>query len=74
MSHLALKTFTNEALFEEVAHRLRRLAVEKTGKDIQFGEVAFVFHNGKFQMVEERSKNRIFRSDDVERRPHRRPV
>lgn len=74
MSYLALKTFTNEDLFEEVAHRIRRMTIEKTGKDIQFGEVVFVFHNGRFQMVEERSKNRIFKSETPESSPHRRSV
>ena len=61
MSIIALKTFTNDDLFEEVAHRLKRLHLEKSGKEFLFGEIAFVFHDGKFQVVEERSKLRIFR-------------
>lgn len=61
MSIIALKTFTNDDLFEEVVHRLKRLHLEKSGKELLFGEIAFVFHEGKFQGVEERSKLKIFR-------------
>lgn len=61
MSIIALKTFNNDDLFEEVAHRLKRLHLEKSGKEFLFGEIVFVFHDGKFQGVEERSKLRIFR-------------
>ena len=70
MSILALKTFNNNDLFEEVAHRLKRLHLEKSGKEFLFGEIAFVFHDGKFQGVEERSKLRIFRTQqqDTDRR------
>lgn len=61
MSYLALKTFTNDDLFEEVAHRLKRLYVDKAGREFLFGEIAFVFHDGRFLGVEEHSKLRIFR-------------
>jgi len=61
MSILALKTFTNADLFEEVAHRLKRLYLEKSGKEFLFGDISFIFHDGRFQGVEERSKLRIFR-------------
>ena len=61
MSILALKTFTNDDLFEEVAHRLRRMHLDKSGKEFLFGEIAFVFHDGKFLGIEEHSKLRIFR-------------
>ena len=63
-SYIALKTFTNEDIFEEVAHRLKRMHLEKTGREFLFGEVAFVFHDGRFQGVEERSKLRIFRKQN----------
>ena len=61
-SYIALKTFTNDAIFEEVVHRLKRLYIEKSGKEFLFGEIAFVFHDGRFQGIEERSKLRIFRN------------
>lgn len=61
-NNLAIKFFTDDVLFEEIAHRLRRRSVDLTGRDIRYGEVVFIFHDGKFQMVEERSKNRIFKS------------
>jgi hypothetical protein len=60
MSYLALKTFTNEALFEEVTHRLKRLHRDMTGREFQFGEIALIFRDGKLQGIEERSKNRLF--------------
>lgn len=61
MSYLALKTFTNEALFEEVAERLKRLHLQSSGKEFLYGEISFVFHDGRFQGVEERSKLRLYR-------------
>lgn len=60
MSALALKTFNNDDLFEEVAHRLKRLYLEKAGKEFLFGEISFVFRDGTLQSVEERSNLRIF--------------
>lgn len=61
-SYLALKTFTNDAIFEEVVHRIKRLHIERFGKELSFGEVAFVFHDGKFKAIEDRSKLYLFRS------------
>ncbi len=61
MTSVALKTFSNEMIFEETAHRLKRLHFEKCGREFLFGDIAFVFHDGRFQGVEERSKLRIFR-------------
>lgn len=74
MNDFSLATVSNETLFEEVACRLQKLTRAKTGKDLLFGEVAFVFHNGRFQLVEERSRHRIFRADLGDQRDRRKCV
>lgn len=66
MSIIALKFFNNNDFSEEAVHRLRRMHWEKSGKELLFGEIAFIFHDGKFQGIEERSKLRIFRAPKPE--------
>lgn len=61
-NYLALKTFTNDAIFEEVVHRIKRMHIEQFGKELQFGEVAFVFHDGKFKAIEDRSKLHLYKN------------
>lgn len=61
-NYFVLKTFTNDAIFEEVVHRLKRLHLEISGKELRFGEIAFIFHEGQFQGIEDRSKVRVFRN------------
>lgn len=65
-SYLALKSFTNDAIFEEVVHRIKRMHIEQFGKELRFGEVAFVFHDGKFKSIEDRSKLYLFRNSKLE--------
>lgn len=61
-TYIALKTFTNDAIFEEVVHRLKRMHLESSGKEFLFGDIAFVFRDGKLQGIEERSKLRLYKA------------
>lgn len=54
MSYIALKTFTDDAILEEVVHRLKRRFCERNGVEFKFGRFEFVFHEGRFQGIEEK--------------------
>ena len=60
MSYIALKTFTDDAIFEEVVHRLKRRFCERNGLEFKFGRIEFVFHEGRFQGIEEKPCFRSF--------------
>jgi hypothetical protein len=59
---ITLKTFTNEVLFTEVARRLKLMHLQSSGKEFLFGDIAFVFRDGKLQGIEERSKLRLYKT------------
>ena len=55
-----LRGSPDEALFREVACRLRHRFYVEHGKPFLFGSFEFVFHGGKFQWIEESSRTRRY--------------
>ncbi len=51
-------------LFEEVANRLRRIYRKSHGIEFLYGCFAFIFHEGRFQGVEEKPRFRFYKSRD----------
>lgn len=51
---------TDDLLFEEVANRLRRNYQREHGVPFQYGSFEFVFHQGRFQSIEERARNKRY--------------
>lgn len=70
MNYIPLKNFSDEAIFEEVAERLKRRYGERSGMEFRFGEIAFVFHEGRFQGIEERSNLKLYKSHQAGGRRH----
>ena len=58
----ALIEIPDEALFEEVAVRLKQLYRRQNGNDFLFGCFEFIFHQGRFQGIEERPRYKRYRS------------
>lgn len=52
----------DQILFEEVAGRLKRLYQKEHGSPFLYGSFEFIFHQGKFQCIEERARNRRYLS------------
>lgn len=57
-----LSSAPDSVLFEEAAARLKRLYHEQHGIDFLFGCFEFIFHEGRFQGIEERSRYKRYRS------------
>lgn len=51
-SYLALKSFTNDAIFEEAMHRIVRLHIATFGRAPRNEEVVLVVDDGKLKAVE----------------------
>ena len=51
---------SNEMLFEEVARRLCSLYREEHGVDFLYGTFRLLFHEGRFQGIEECPRNRRY--------------
>lgn len=51
---------TDDSLFEEVAKRLRSNYQKDHGLPFLYGSFDFVFHQGKFQSIEERPRNKSY--------------
>lgn len=58
----ALESVPDATLFEEVAKRLKRLYQTQHGLDFLFGVFEFIFHDGRFQGIEERPRFKRYRS------------
>jgi hypothetical protein len=51
---------SDDFLFEEVAKRLRRNYQREHGLPFQYGSFEFIFHQGRFQSIEERPRNKRY--------------
>ena len=58
-----LDPVSDKDLFEEVASRLKRIYRKGHGKDFLFEFFSFIFHEGKFQGVEENPRFRFYKSN-----------
>lgn len=59
-----ITSISDEALFEEVASRLKRLYRKQHGLEFLFGCFEFVFHQGRFQGIEDRPRYKRYRSPE----------
>ena len=57
-----LETVQDSTLFEEVAARLRKLYQEQHGMDFLYGCFEFIFHEGRFQGIEDRPRYKRYKS------------
>lgn len=57
-----LRSLPDAALFEEVAARLRNQYLVQHGLEFLFGCFEFIFHEGRFQGIEDRPRNKRYRS------------
>ena len=57
-----LTNVPDATLFEETATRLRRVYRKGHGIEFLYGCFEFIFHEGRFQGVEERPRFRFYRS------------
>ena len=53
-----LTDYSDEKLLEEAALRLQRRFKKKHGNDFRYGSFEFIFHDGRFQSVEERPRSK----------------
>ena len=60
MSKIGLEMFSDNSVVEEAARRLQKKFLEINGVDFRFGRFEFVFHDGKFQGIDERPYFRSF--------------
>jgi len=59
---VSFEGITDAALFEEVARRLKRLYRSEHGLDFLYGCFEFIFHDGRFQGIEDRPRNKRYKS------------
>lgn len=57
-----LKTISNTELIEEAAKRIKALYQEVTGKEYRYGEINFIFLDGKFLGVQEETGHTLYQS------------
>lgn len=57
-----LITHSDEAVFEEAARRLRQQYARKNGGEFLHGRFEFIFHDGRFQGIEEHHRAKIYLS------------
>lgn len=57
-----IEMVSDGALFEEVAVRLKRLYRVQHGLDFLYGCFEFIFHEGRFQGVEDRPRYKRYKS------------
>ena len=57
-----LGNYADEYLFQEVANRLKRHFRLRAGTDFRFGAFEFVFHDGRFQGIDAKSKHKLYLS------------
>lgn len=56
----AVKDLTDEAVLEEAARRLQKQYAAEHGTDFSYGTFRFVFHDGRFQGVEDWPRNKRY--------------
>jgi hypothetical protein len=56
---------SDDSLFEEVAQRLRCIYQREHGLPFLYGSFDFVIHQGRFQSIEERPKNKRYVSHPI---------
>lgn len=55
-----VKELTDEAVLEEAAKRLQKQYAGEHGANFSYGTFRFVFHNGRFQGVEDWPRNKRY--------------
>jgi hypothetical protein len=66
----SLETMTgipDETVFEEVAQRLKTIYQREKGVPFVYGSFDFIFHDGKFQSIEERPRCKRYLSSVLRR-------
>lgn len=56
----AVKDLTDESVLEEAARRLQKQYADEHGADFSYGTFRFVFHDGRFQGVEDWPRNKRY--------------
>ena len=62
LNPIGIHALPDEMLFEEVAHRLKRLYRRQHQLEFLYGCFEFIFHEGRFQGIEERPRFKRYRS------------
>lgn len=57
-----IESMSDAALFEEVAARLKKLYRLQHGIDFLYGCFEFIFHEGRFQGIEDRPRYKRYKS------------
>ncbi|MGK5086977.1 hypothetical protein WDW86_05420 [Bdellovibrionota bacterium FG-2] len=57
-----IETIQDSTLFEEVASRLRKVYHRQHGMEFLYGCFEFVFHEGRFQGIEDRPRYKRYKS------------
>lgn len=55
-----LERLSDEMILEEAARRLQKQYAGEHGVDFSYGTFRFIFHNGKFQGVEDWPRNKRY--------------
>jgi hypothetical protein len=55
-----LEKVSDQNLFEAVARRLQRIYKKTHGMDFKFGCFEWIFHDGRFQGIEEKPRNKVY--------------
>lgn len=57
-----LKNYEDSVLIEEVALRLQYQFRSENGREFRYGSFRFIFHDGRFQGVEDWPRNKRYKS------------
>lgn len=57
-----MEQISDEQVFEEAAKRLKKQFLDETGSEFMYGTFRFVFHDGRFQAVEEWPRSKRYLS------------
>ena len=55
-----LNNISDERILEEAANRLQKQFSKENGSQLQYGTFRFVFHDGRFQGVEDWPRNKRY--------------
>jgi len=58
--NLVLTDYSDEAILEEAARRLQKQYVTEHGVTFAYGTFRFIFHDGRFQGVEDWPRNKRY--------------
>ena len=61
-SHPSIASLSDDAIFEEAALRLKRHYYHENGLEFRHGRFEFIFHDGRFQAIEEHHRAKIYLS------------